>query len=263
MKTLLAILLALAPAALAQEKTLNCDHHNWGDSREYCEIREVTLPVRGDLNVDGAPNGGISVRGWDRNEILVRSQVGVWDRDPAEAKDIAAQIKVLTEGGRIHAEGPRETSWHGHGGWSVTYEIFAPRNIDLTLRSTNGGIDLEDVHGRMDFATTNGGVTLKRVGGDVDGHTTNGGVRIELSGDHWDGERCAVETTNGGVTLLVPGSYSAHLEAETTHGGIDIAFPVTVHGHIGTHIETDLGSGGKPIRLSTTNGGVAVRRLPS
>jgi len=263
MKTLLVILLAFAPAALAQDKRLNCDDHHWGDSRAYCEMREVTLPARGDLNIDANPNGGISVRGWDRNEILVRSQIGVWDRDPAEAKDIAAHIRVLTDGGRIRSDGPREMLWHGHGGWSTSYEIFLPRKIDLALRSTNGGIDLADVQGRMDFATTNGGVSLKRVAGDVDGHTTNGGVHIELSGDRWDGEKCEVHTTNGGVTLLVPASYSAHLEADTTHGGVDIGFPVTVHGHIGSHIETDLGSGGKLIRVSTTNGGVAVKRLPS
>jgi DUF4097 and DUF4098 domain-containing protein YvlB len=262
MKTLFVILLAFASAGLAQQKKLNCDDHHWNDRRAYCEMREVTIPARGDLMIDGSPNGGISVEGWDRNEILVRSQIGVWERDAAEAKDIAAHVVVSADSGRIHADGPRE-SWHHDGGWSVSYEVFVPRRIDLTLRSTNGGIDLADVQGRMDFETTNGGVSLKRVGGDVDGHTTNGGVRIELSGDRWEGEKCEVHTTNGGVTLLVPAGYSAHLEAETTHGGVDIGFPVTVHGHIGSHIETDLGSGGKLIRVSTTNGGVAVRRLPS
>jgi len=261
MRTLLVILLALAPAALAQEKALNCDDQLRGDSRSYCEIREVTIPARSSINVDGGTNGGISVRGWDRNEILVRSEIQVWDHDrnQAEAKDIAAHIRVETADGHIHPEGPRG----GDNGWGVSYEIFVPKRIDLTLRTNNGGVNLEDVHGLMDFVTTNGGVSLKRVAGNVDGQTTNGGVRIELSGDGWDGEKCEVHTTNGGVTLLVPASYSAHLEAETTHGGVDIAFPVTVHGHIGTHIETDLGSGGKLIRVGTTNGGVSVKRLPA
>ncbi|MGA3027965.1 MAG: DUF4097 family beta strand repeat-containing protein [Bryobacteraceae bacterium] len=264
MKTLLVILLSVAPLALAQDKKLNCDDRpgrGW-DNWSYCEMREATIPARGQITVDGGANGGIAVRGWDRNEILVRSQIRVWEHDHAEAKDIASRIRVEIADGRIHPDGPNENLRHD-GGWGVSFEVFVPRHTDLTLRTTNGGVDLEDVRGRMDFDTTNGGVTLKRVAGDVEGRTTNGGVRIELSGDHWDGEKCDVHTTNGGVRILVPANYSAHLEAETTHGGVDIGFPVTVHGRIGSHFETDLGSGGRPIRVSTTNGGVALQRLPA
>ena len=264
MKTLLAILLSIAPLALAQDQKLNCDHrssHGWNDW-SYCEMHEATIPARAGITVDGGANGGISVHGWDRNQILVRSQTRVRVHDRAEAKDIAAHIRVEIADGRIHPEGPQE-SWRHDGGWGVSFEIFVPRHTDLTLRTTNGGVDLEDVHGRMDFNTTNGGVTLKRVSGDVDGHTTNGGVHIELSGDHWDGEKCDVQTTNGGVRILVPANYSAHLEAETTHGGVDVDFPVTVHGRIGRHFEADLGAGGRTIRVTTTNGGVALKRLPA
>jgi hypothetical protein len=264
MKTLLVILLSIAPLALAQEKKLTCDDrsdHGRGDW-SYCEMHETTIPARGQINVDGGANGGISVKGWDRNEILVRSQTRVWEQDRDEAKEVAAQIHVEIADGRIHTEGPREYWRHHDGGWGVSFEIFVPHHTDLTLHTTNGGVDLEDVHGRMDFGTTNGGVSMKRVSGDVEGETTNGGVHIELSGDHWDGEKCDVHTTNGGVRILVPANYSAHLEADTTHGGVDIGFPVTVHGRIGDHFETDLGSGGKPIRVHTTNGGVSLQRLP-
>ena len=263
MKTLLVILLSVAPLALAQEKSLNCDdrsRHGW-DDRSYCEMHETTIPARGGISVEGGVNGGISVKGWNRNEILVRSQTRVWERDRDEARHIAGEIHVLVADGRIRTEGPHESGWHHDGGWGVSFEIFVPFQTDLSLHTTNGGVELEDVRGHMDFGTTNGGVSLKRVSGDVEGQTTNGGVHIELSGDHWDGEKCDVHTTNGGVRILVPANYSAHLEAETTHGGVDIGFPVTVRGRISNHFETDLGSGGRPIRVYTTNGGVVVTRL--
>jgi hypothetical protein len=67
-------------------------------------------------------------------------------------------------------------------------------------------------------------------------------------------------TSNGGVHLLIPSSYSAQLETGTTNGGIDIDFPVTVRGRIGRRITTELGRGGPLIRAITTNGGVDVRR---
>jgi DUF4097 and DUF4098 domain-containing protein YvlB len=261
MKTLLILLLAMAPLTLAEEGKFNCDTHSGWEAESYCEMHEVTIPGTGALNVDGGANGGVSVKGWDRGEILVRSRTRVWNRNHDEAKQIASHIRVDTTGGRIHAEGPGE-AWRRDGGWDVSYEIFVPHRTDLTLRTTNGGISLDDVHGRMDFGTTNGGVRLTRVAGDVDGRTTNGGVHIELSGNHWDGERCNVETTNGGVRLLVPERYSAHLETSTSNGGLDFGFPITLHGSIGRHIDTDLGSGGKLIRLTTTNGGISIRQLP-
>ncbi|HTP86056.1 MAG TPA: DUF4097 family beta strand repeat-containing protein [Bryobacteraceae bacterium] len=258
MKTLLAVLLAIAPFALAQEKKLDCSEHDW-DRHSYCEMHETTISAQSGITVDGGANGGISVKGWDRSEILVRSQTRVWERDPEEAKRIASEVHVVVSGSHIRTDGPK-WNWHD-GGWGVSFEIFVPRRTDLTLRTTNGGVDIEDVRGRMDFDTTNGGVKLTRVAGDVEGQTTNGGVHIELAGDHWDGDKCSVTTTNGGVKLLVPANYSAHLEASTTHGGVNIDFPVTVHGRIGSQIETDLGSGGRTIRVRTTNGGISVQRI--
>jgi DUF4097 and DUF4098 domain-containing protein YvlB len=95
----------------------------------------------------------------------------------------------------------------------------------------------------------------------VEGHTTNGGLHLELASDHWDGDRCDVSTTNGGVTIRVPSSYSAHLETGTVNGGVSVDFPVTVQGEINRHLAVDLGSGGNLVRATTTNGGVRVERM--
>ena len=110
----------------------------------------------------------------------------------------------------------------------------------------------------MDFRTTNGGVKLVAVNGDVRGQTTNGGVDIELDGAFWSGEGLDVETTNGGVKLIVPENYSARLEASTDNGGINV--DGVNQSRRSRDITTQLGSGGAPIRLRTTNGGVRLTR---
>jgi DUF4097 and DUF4098 domain-containing protein YvlB len=115
--------------------------------------------------------------------------------------------------------------------------------------------------GHTQFEAINGGVTLKELAGTVEGHTTNGGLHLELASDHWDGDRCDVSTTNGGVTIRVPSNYSAHLETSTVNGGVRIDFPVTIHGEISRQIAIDLGAGGNLIRATTTNGGVRVERI--
>ena len=70
----------------------------------------------------------------------------------------------------------------GREGWSVDVEVETPRDLPLTLASTNGGIDIQDVSGRTRFETVNGGVTLSNVSGDMRGRTVNGGLNVRLDG---------------------------------------------------------------------------------
>ena len=256
MNRILILALCLAPAALPQEKTMTCDDSS-SERGHYCEIREVTLPAGGRLAVDGGLNGGINIKGADRSDVLVRSMVQAYQDDETDSRRVAAEIRVETGGGRVRATGPTST----RHGWGVSYEIFVPRTTDLVLHTHNGGIGIAGVTGRTQFEALNGGVSLRDLAGSVEGHTTNGGLHLELASDHWDGDRCDVSTTNGGVTIRVPSSYSAHLETGTVNGGVSIDFPVTVQGEISKHLALDLGSGGNLVRATTTNGGVRVERI--
>jgi hypothetical protein len=232
---------------------------DWHSDRlvSHCEIKEQTLPASGNISVDGRQNGGVSVKGWDRNEVLVRARIQTAAVTQAEADALAQQITIETAGAKIFANGP-ETG--RDNAWSVSYEVFVPRRSDLSLVAHNGGIAISDVQGRLEFTAVNGGVALKRVGGTVHGGTTNGGLSIELTGDRWDGEEMDVKTTNGGISMSVPENYSAHLETGTVNGNLSIDFPVTVQGRITRELAVNLGSGGPTIRAMTTNGGVRVRR---
>ena len=103
---------------------------------------------------------------------------------------------------------------------------------------------------------------LQDVGGRVNGETRNGGLDVRLNGTRWDGEGLDVQTSNGGVTLSIPDGYNAELETRTVNGGLRIDFPITVQGELSSRrgISTTLGSGGPPVRVRTTNGGVKINR---
>jgi len=118
------------------------------------------------------------------------------------------------------------------------------------------------VNGNLRFDTTNGGVRLQDVGGRVNGETRNGGLDVRLNGTRWDGDGLDVQTSNGGVTLSIPDGYNAELETRTVNGGLRIDFPITVQGELSSRrgISTTLGSGGPPVRVRTTNGGVKINR---
>ena len=231
----------------------------WGDSDRdrFCEMRTAAVAASGLVEVDGGMNGGVTVVGWDRDGIEIEARVWANARTEARAREIVEQVRVRADGGRISADGPA-TGRREH--WGVSYHVRVPRSSDLDLETHNGGIAVDDVSGTIRFDAVNGGVHLTAVGGDVRGETTNGGLRIELSGDRWAGAGLDAKTTNGGVRLMVPEGYSADLVTGTVNGGFEFDFPLTVQGRIGRRLETTLGSGGAPIRATTTNGGVKIER---
>jgi len=244
-----------------KEKNLTCNESSWNNDRlvSNCEIREQTLALSGGtIAIDGKQNGGVSIKGWDQNQVLVRARVQTSAPTAEEAKALSGQIRIETGGAKIFSSGPENRRDYN---WNVSYEVFVPRRADLNVETHNGGIAIADVNGRIDFSALNGGVVLKRVGGAVHGSTTNGGLVIELSGDRWDGETLDVSTTNGGVVMAVPENYSAHLQTGTVNGSVSVDFPVNVQGRLTKQVAFDLGSGGATLKAMTTNGGVHLKRL--
>lgn len=62
--------------------------------------------------------------------------------------------------------------------------------------------------------------------------------------------------------LAIPQTYNARLETRTVTGGFRTELPLTVQGELDTRhgLTTTLGTGGAPVRVRTTNGGVVIKR---
>ncbi|HEX6279826.1 MAG TPA: DUF4097 family beta strand repeat-containing protein [Pyrinomonadaceae bacterium] len=261
----------LNPVVIAQDKAHKadkayktkafCSSDNWsnGDKVSVKDLREFNVAATGNLNVDGGKNGGVSVKGENRSDVLVRACVQAWGTSDAEARSLVSGIRIDT-GSTIKAESALDQNW------SVSYEILVPRNTNLDLRAHNGGIGIKSVDGNIEFATTNGGVSLADLSGSVKGRTTNGGVNVSLTGATWRGSGMDVVTTNGGVHLTVPDGYAATFETGTTNGGFksDVAaLAVQTEDDKGgwvrsKRVTASMNGGGAPIRVVTTNGGIKI-----
>ncbi len=266
--TALALTPALNPTGLApapqQVSTTDdwCRGDNWGDREGLCEVREYTLPATGAaVTVDARPNGGISVEGVARADVLVRAKVVATAQTKERAKQIASAVQVTVAADKVSATGPDRLD--GQEGWSVSYRLAVPERSSLSLQSTNGGISIANVDGQIGFTTVNGGVKLSSLSGEVKGRTSNGGIAVDLEGTTWHGEGLDVETNNGGVKLTMPDNYSAHLQTGTVNGGMHLDIPMTgqqTSGRPEHNIDTQLGAGGPLIRVRTTNGGIRLTR---
>jgi Toastrack DUF4097 len=257
------VALAAVPGVARQGRVVDDDwcrqDRSNNDREQACEVRQFTVPAGGgQVAVDATPNGGIQVTGSMRGDIVIQAKVTTWAETQQQARAILAGVRVDAASDKVSAEGPQ--GLERRESWSVSYRLAVPTITSLQLKTTNGGISIEGVDGRLEFTTVNGGVKLSAVSGDVHGRTSNGGVDVDLDGATWQGEGLDVETSNGGVRLRIPEQYSARLDAGTVNGGISVDFPITLQGRIDREISTNLGAGGPLIRVRTHNGGVKVTK---
>jgi DUF4097 and DUF4098 domain-containing protein YvlB len=255
MKTLSATFAAIFLAAWAmpgQTPSMSCEHQGNNNRPGFCEVRESTITASA-LTVDGQTNGGISIKGADRPDILVRAMVQSQGESEADARNTGAQVIVHTSGGAVQSDGPKTKNW------SVSYEIFIPRHTNLSLKTNNGGVSISGVESTVEFHAVNGGISLKDVGGYVHGETVNGGVSVSLAGASWTGQGLDVSTSNGGVSMKVPEQFSALLDVATVNGGMSIKMPNAPQLLKGEHhFNATVGTGGPLIRVRTHNGGVSI-----
>lgn len=259
---LVAALTATAAAAQADPQRWldRCRHDDWGDQPRVCEVRETGMrPAGGVLTVDPDQNGGVAVFGWDRDSIAVVAKIQAAARTEAAAQQLADDVRIEAAGRTIRARGS-SSGWREH--WSVSFDVYVPRQTDLAIETVNGPLEVQEVTGTLRLRAQNGPLSLVAVAGDVNARVQNGPLSVELAGARWQGAGLDAESTNGPVDLAVPERYDAELETGTVNGPMDLAFPltVTVQGRLTHRIRATLGRGGAPIRVVTTNGPLTIRR---
>lgn len=166
------------------------------------------------------------------------------------------------------------------------------------FKSSNGHIHMQGFRGNVDAQTSNSAIELLDVEGEVKAHTSNGHIRVDnLTGSldagtsnssihatlqqasgslHLESSNGPIEltlpqdakvpvranTSNNSITLHVPGSVNAHLMARTSNGSVSSDFELRMQGEFSrSHMEGEIGSGGPPIDLSTSNGSIRLLKM--
>jgi hypothetical protein len=237
----------------------DCSQGVWGGDRSvsHCEVREQTMPLINPIDVDAGRNGSIAVRGSDRRDVLVRATVRTFGATDADARRVAAGVRIEAVGGRVRSDGP--TDLQGEG-WSVSFEIDVPRTAQMALNTRNGSIAIADFGGAVEFHAQNGSIQLRRVDGDIRGTTSNGSVSLTLDGNRWNGQGLDVQTRNGSIQINVPDGYAAEIETSTTRGRVQNDFQAGGSNASNGPLTTTVGGGGARLRVTTVNGSVSIRR---
>ena len=291
-----AVLVVCAAAAPACEVNLNTEGVTSKDTKTFA------ITGRPDLTLETF-DGAIEIHSWDRNEVEVEiekraMEQGLLDQMTVEAQQDGDRIVL-----RVKGPGRRESGGLTigvHLSPTARLRVAVPRNLVLQARTEDGSIKVENLEGRLALRTGDGSVTADRLSGDIEVRTGDGSIRIDkgdgrldletedgsitvdarpsmlrartgdgsirvqvqpeaVMSDAWD-----LSTGDGSVTLTLPPTFNAEIDAETSDGAVRSSHPaLKIVEHEGEgrrearrELKTKMGEGGPVLRVRTSDGSI-------
>jgi hypothetical protein len=207
--------------------------------------------VNGQIHASGSTGTQVEIHA--TREVRSSSEEGSRDiLQKAEMREQVTPDRVVIEAPDLRGTGARRPQM------SIRYEVRVPAGLNLSFKTQNGDVRLENVKAaRIEALTTNGGITGRGVTGGVEAQTVNGGIVMDLEAVSADSR---MVTVNGGVVLTLSPTINADLEATVVNGGVMVQEGLTLSGDERSRqrVAGRLGSGGPRLVVTTTNGGVRV-----
>ena len=188
-------------------------------------------------------DGAITVRSWDKNEVLVE----VERRGPDQSAAEALVVNHTQDRNQIAIEAPNppnRRSVVGYGNWqseSVNFTITTPRRVTLNARTGDGLIEAHDLQGTIDLNSGDGRIVASNLDGQIKMHTGDGSIDIDRAAGQ-------VDADSGDGSIDIDGRLD-ELTVRTGDG------PVRVDAADGSTMKSDW-------RITTGDGRIALR-VPS
>jgi hypothetical protein len=194
----------------------------------------VDFGAGGTVTVVGAPNGSITVEGWQKNEIEVQAEIELQAESEADLKLLAAVNNFVLDEGfghtRILTVGTHDRSYMKKTAkkfpkhllempFKIDYKIKVPYYTDLEINGGKGDFALTNVEGAMFIKFLESNARLNLSGGAVDATFGGGSVEIAFAKPSWRGRMMNVALAAGTMNVIFPPNMNADLDASILRTG--------------------------------------------
>ena len=254
---------------------------------------EISSWEKDEVDVNGIKYGGteellrqVKVEGEQQgNVVRLRTVRPEGRRGNCGAKYIVRVPKQMMLDGIVSSNGGiRIENIVGNARLQSSNGSIKLRMVDgkVEAKTSNASIDISTMHGDFVGRTSNGSISVDGLEGGFEAQTSNSSIKgrvaklpegrpikaessngsIDLSFPDYKGQPMDIDTSNSSVTLRLPAGVNADLRASTSNSTITSEFEMSSTGTMSkTRMEGKIGSGGGPIRVSTSNGGVRIQKL--
>ncbi len=176
------------------------------------ETRTANLPHLGDTAIDVVTtNGSVTVNLSNRADVEITAHLRAVSAERLEAAKVVADRDE--EGAlSVSVDWPDGKPRNREG---CSFDVLIPDALDVTLRTTNGRIDLAGLRGKADLHTSNGGIEVTVHGGPLDATTSNGQIKAtDIKGT------IDASTSNGRIEIS---DAVGRVDAKTSNGTIVVS----------------------------------------
>jgi hypothetical protein len=229
--------------------------------------RTLPLSATGTVTLD-AHNGSIQVRTWDRPEVEIHVRIDWIGVSASSYRFRATTVDIDGSPDRVSIRWnpPDRYGWSlwslfedGWVGPDVHYNVTAPRNARVEIRSHNAETDIRDANGAVRIGTHNGSVRAANLAGPLDLGMHNGWARVDFASFSHDSR---IVTHNGAVELSLPAASKFNFNSQGHHVRVDSDFPLASQASYFDQRRSSSGSingGGPGLQFITHNGSVRLR----
>jgi len=143
-------------------------------------------------------------------------------------------------------------------GCNITLKL--PSSLSLDLESISGAIEIQGTKAEATLETVNGAIAAKNHNGDLIASTSNGTIDADIVLP--DQGECMLSTLNGSITLSIPDTISAMIDASTVNGTVEVDrnLGIVITREEKKKFKGKMGNGEGQIELETVNGDVRVEK---
>jgi DUF4097 and DUF4098 domain-containing protein YvlB len=235
------------------------------------------LTAKPELRVE-THDANVRIEAWDQNKIEAHITTHGWHIGNGGLEIIEHQQGNAID---IELRQPHRTHFSmGIETRRTELEIRMPRSAKLNVHTGDGDVSAKGIEGELVFATGDGRLELADIDGTLRAHTSDGSVRVSGRFDILelrtsDGrvevearpgsqlrEAWDVRSSDGSVSLRIPGDLAADLELHTSDGSITTNIPIVVEGSFGRHdIHGKMNGGGNRLTVHTSDGSVTLDKF--
>ncbi|HSK74006.1 MAG TPA: hypothetical protein VK892_20065 [Pyrinomonadaceae bacterium] len=202
--------------------------------RTTYKTEKVEFGVGGTVSIVGAPEGSITIEGWQNNEVEISAEITTHAATEADLALLAQVNDVVVEAGfgrisiltagvhdkryikRVAKKFPKHLE---NTPFRIDYHIKVPIFTDLEITGGKGDFNLSGVEGAMRINFLESNAKMNLIGGLVNAVFGSGTVETIIATRSWRGRHADIQLASGEMTVYLPLNLSAQIDASVLRTG--------------------------------------------
>ena len=202
--------------------------------RTTYKTETVEFGVGGTISISGAPNGSITVEGWQKNAVEITAEIEVQAATETDLAELAKVNGFVIEDAfghiRITSVGTHDKSYMKRAAkkfpknllampFKIDYKIKVPLYSDVNIDGGRGDLNLSNVEGMLRINYLESNAKLNLIGGTVVATIGKGDVAVIIPNRSWRGRSADVQLAAGTMSVQLPLNLNANIDAKVLRVG--------------------------------------------